>query len=329
MALGIETCKACGNTEPPVRKITVSDRLYGVNGLFEICFCSSCGSGWLLGSSSNLKYDYPQSEYYSYQMLEEQGLMEQIRRVIISRKMRADMPVKSKIARFLGQVLPTNLVRGIPKGMGRLLDVGCGSGGSVRDFIDAGIEVWGVDIDRRALELASLQGVQSVFGEFDTVKLPQSYFDVVRMWHSLEHMSDPLGALSKARRILRNGGVLLIGTPDISSFSARLFGANWYHLDPPRHRVLFSAEGLKRLAEKVAFRVVSISNWCDRGFLGSVLLMSSPLWRDKRHLRAFINNPILAIAGWPMDILISRVHRGDHVELTCLKDDALAKGPRL
>jgi SAM-dependent methyltransferase len=321
MGIAAKTCVVCSHVGTPMAVVRVQDKFFGDGRAFEIQICESCGSGWLpeLYSDDSQVDHYPETSYYSYRPSNDLGLAQQIRRVLVSRQLDSDLQVQNKLARFLGRVLPINMVKGIPYRTGRLLDVGCGSGTTVKDFVNTGIEVWGVDISRRALQLAQAQGIHTVLGDFSEVDLPEDYFDTVRMWHSLEHLRSPTEALLKARRILKDGGLLLIGTPDISSFYAKLFGRNWYHLDPPRHTVLFSQKGLVHASKNAGFDVISVSHWSDRGFFGSLLVSSSFLWGEGSRMRSFIDSSALALAEWPINLLTSHMGRGDHMELRCRK----------
>ncbi len=302
------------------------DWLYETGAIVDLAVCPRCGCASQVSVSDNGNY-YPSSLYYSYRSEPQPGFASEVRRVIISRQIGVHLPVKRRSAAILGRLLPVQTVRGIPPRTGRLLDVGCGSGTGVGDLVDAGLEVWGVEIDDRAAQVARTRGVRTVCDDFTAADLPESYFDFVRMWHTLEHLADPVGALSKARRLLRLGGILIVGTPDISSLTSRIFGRRWYHLDPPRHLVVFSSGGLIQAIEEAGFEVTSISNWSDRGLLGSLMQMSAPHWKDVATLRGLINSPLVAAVEWPVDIILTLMGRGDHLELVCRKiEDGRQRG---
>jgi SAM-dependent methyltransferase len=95
----------------------------------------------------------------------------------------------------------------------------------------------------------------------------------ITLWHVLEHLDDPGGALARLRAWLRPGGILLLGVPNLDSLQARLGGPHWFHLDVPRHRTHFTAAGIERLLERSGFGVVRT---------GHVLLEHNPfgLWQS-------------------------------------------------
>lgn len=302
----------------PSGRVRAFDWLYETAAAVELATCPQCGCASQVTVSVNGD-SYPSSRYYSYESKPRPRFASEVRRVVISRKIGIDLLVKRRGAAILGKLLPLQVVKGIPPRATNLLDVGCGSGTGVQDLVDAGVEVWGVDIDERAVELARARGIRAIYGDFASADLPESYFDAVRMWHSIEHLSDPIRALSKARRLLRPGGVLIVGTPDITSLTSRMFGPRWYHLDPPRHLVVFSLSGLIRAVKEVGFEVTSIANWSDRGLFGSLLLLFAPHWKATAILRGLINSPFAAAAEWPIDIILTLTGRGDHIELVCKK----------
>ena len=108
---------------------------------------------------------------------------------------------------------------------GRILDIGCGLGWLL-SALKPGWERHGVEVSRFAAEHASQWGKIFV-GELAEAKYPDEYFDVVVMYHVIEHMEDPVGAILEVRRILKLGGTLLLGTPDFDSGCARRFDENY------------------------------------------------------------------------------------------------------
>src|SRR5262249_24522737 len=81
-------------------------------------------------------------------------------------------------------------------------------------------------------------------------------FDLVTMWHFLEHDYDPPQTLFTAKRVLKPGGLLVIEVPRLDSFTFRLYRERWPGLQAPQHTVLFEKATLLRLVEQAGLEVV-------------------------------------------------------------------------
>jgi SAM-dependent methyltransferase len=143
---------------------------------------------------------------------------------------------------------------------GRLLDVGSGRGDLGVVLREQGWDVTGLEPSTDACEEARRRGVRSVCGTLTSAagELSDRY-DAVVFQHSLEHVSEPASDLAAARGLLGSGGLLLVSLPNFGSWQRRRFGARWFHLDLPRHRTHFSAEGLERLLARQGFTPLEIA----------------------------------------------------------------------
>ena len=83
---------------------------------------------------------------------------------------------------------------------------------------------------------------------------PQS-FDIVSIWHVLEHVKDPQAYLAAFRDLLADGGTLVIETPNYNSWSRRLTGRYWLGLDPKYHLHHFTPESLSLLVRRYGFEI--------------------------------------------------------------------------
>ena len=172
---------------------------------------------------------------------------------------RATKPRTHPLERLLGR--PCHERRGqLPwPGTGRLLDFGCGGGSFLKRMADLGWDVVGVDsaagvVHRVRDEL----GLLAIEGSLPHVDLRPCSFEVVTMWHSLEHTHDPCAILREAYRLLVPGGKLIVATPNIDSWSFRRFGPAWYGLDLPRHLTHFTPETLTVALQSAGLRVSNV-----------------------------------------------------------------------
>jgi SAM-dependent methyltransferase len=154
-------------------------------------------------------------------------------------------------------------------GRGRLLDVGCGHGLLLDEARSRGYETVGLELSRSAArharEALGLDVREAPVEDF----ADDEGFDVVVLADVLEHLDDPVGAVQRCARLLRNGGVLCVVTPDPSSVTARLAGRRWWGFVPahacllPRAtlRELLAARGLVISTDVPLVRSFSARRW--------------------------------------------------------------------
>ncbi|MEN9581126.1 MAG: hypothetical protein RJA70_4135 [Pseudomonadota bacterium] len=128
---------------------------------------------------------------------------------------------------------------------GRILDVGCGLG-VLLSGVDNAWEKHGVELSEFGAKHASAHGTIHV-GDLASAEYPASYFDVVVLYHVIEHMRNPEAELREIFRVLKPGGTFVIATPDFDSACARRFGENYRLLKDQTHISLFSSESMLRL----------------------------------------------------------------------------------
>jgi SAM-dependent methyltransferase len=157
-------------------------------------------------------------------------------------------PERRRLFRSVGTLLKR---RGA--GRGRLLDLGCGTGGALAAFRDQ-FELFGVEPSGFAAQQARAATEARVqVGDLAAAAYPTGFFDVVTAFDVVEHLADPLATLRELKRILRPGGVLVIETGDIGSLSARFAGGHWYYVLLPGHLCFFSRGTLAAALTKAGF----------------------------------------------------------------------------
>lgn len=120
---------------------------------------------------------------------------------------------------------------------GRLLDVGCGDGSFLNLAQQNGWVVNGTECSDYAAKFAGeTLGIPIFYGELVTAGYPGEFFDVVTMWHVLEHVTDPKGYLIEINRILKSSGLLVLAVPNVNDLVMQAA----YRLFKGRRMKLFS-----------------------------------------------------------------------------------------
>jgi 2-polyprenyl-3-methyl-5-hydroxy-6-metoxy-1,4-benzoquinol methylase len=137
------------------------------------------------------------------------------------------------------------------------LDIGCGDGEFLAVLQQMGWECHGTELtDVTARRASALPGLRIRTGHLSPDAYPPGRFDVVSLWHVLEHLPDPDRALRDCARWLADGGLLLLAVPNLDSWQARVFGGAWFHLDPPFHLHHFAPASLARALRAAGFELV-------------------------------------------------------------------------
>ncbi len=204
-----------------------------------------------------------------------------------------------------------------------LLDIGCGSGTFLHLARRRGFQPHGMDASERAVAAAREQYDLPVRqGGIGSDAWEGHRFDVITMFHVLEHLPDPRNALIYAAGLLKPEGRLILQVPNASSFQARLFGPGWYGLDVPRHLINYTPKSLSLLLQQTGFssEVVYCFSLRDNpaSLASSVAIRLDPIGRRGRGKRVhpIIDGALelcyfgLCLAALPVALLESICGRG-------------------
>jgi SAM-dependent methyltransferase len=212
-----ELCEICNN-RLAVRFPEVRDPQTGE--LFRILQCAGCGLGHTAPQPEDLGRYYG-STYHGGR----HGVTD---RMCVERRLR-----------FVRSVVQPASV----------LDFGCGDGGFL---VAASAEGWGATGVEMKPEHARFKGLKVV----DRIEDTAGPFDLITLWHSLEHVRSPQQVLGTLSARLARRGRMIVAVPNLDSNQARFFGAKWFHLDVPRHLFHFTPRALERLFHIHGLKVV-------------------------------------------------------------------------
>jgi 2-polyprenyl-3-methyl-5-hydroxy-6-metoxy-1,4-benzoquinol methylase len=220
---------------------------------FAVMKCKSCSAAWRSNMYTKeivrqmyVEEDYDQHPFFSSEL----GTLE-----------------NSKNARF------RNFQRALAhiesyRGVGKLLDVACGSGTFLALARKCGWEASGVEISPALCEMCRRNTDTTVYNSsFEEAELPENHYDCVTFWDIIEHTLDPLAFVAKARSLLKPGGIMLFCTPDEDSLLANVswvlykgtgsrFNYPALALHPRYHTFFFSRASLASLLKQQDIAVV-------------------------------------------------------------------------
>lgn len=156
-----------------------------------------------------------------------------------------------KVARYFTVRRKVALITKLNGGRkGALLDYGCGTGHFLAGAKKAGWQVAGLEPNARARQDATERVGQPIQGPAALAELPLASFDVITLWHVLEHVHTLNETLDQLIRVLRPGGKLLIAVPNVDSLDAQHYGPDWAAYDVPRHLYHFGPAAMRRLLDR-------------------------------------------------------------------------------
>lgn len=154
-----------------------------------------------------------------------------------------------------------SLITSEQKQKGKLLDIGSGTGDFLVEAKNQGWEILGFEPNVDAKNLAINKGV--TFTE-DIFELPENSFDVVTMWHVLEHVPNLEEYITNLKRIVKPNGTIIIAVPNYKSYDAKYYNRFWAAYDVPRHLWHFSKTSIKRLFSDVNIELKKVKPmWFD------------------------------------------------------------------
>ena len=144
---------------------------------------------------------------------------------------------------------------------GRILDIGAGTGDFLLECKNQNWEILGIEPNDKAKGIAVGKGIK--FG--DTIeKLESNSFDVITMWHVLEHVPDVEHQVAELKRLLKPSGTIIIAVPNFKSYDAKYYKEFWAAYDVPRHLWHFSKTAIEKLFDKQNMNLEDIKPmWFD------------------------------------------------------------------
>jgi len=266
----VNECPVCGSNEI-TEFLSLNDYFLSKES-FEISLCKECGFKFTnpVPRETELPKYYESEEYISHSNTSK-GLVNKVYRLVRNHS------IKKKVG-----IATAKMNRG------EALDIGCGTGDFLNEMSKRGWKVKGIEPNDVARNNAITNFGLDVGEEAQLFKFDKDTFDVITMWHVLEHVYNLDKHLSQIKNILRKDGRLVIALPNADSMDAKIYKNFWAAYDVPRHLHHFNQSSFKRLMGKYGFEIAETKPMVFDSFYISML--SEKYKRGKiNYLNAFFN----------------------------------------
>lgn len=144
---------------------------------------------------------------------------------------------------------------------GKILDIGAGTGDFLLECKNQNWDILGIEPNEKAKAIAIKKGI--TFGE-TIEQLESNSFDVITMWHVLEHVPDVEHQVAELKRLLKPSGTIIIAVPNFKSYDAKYYATFWAAYDVPRHLWHFSKTAIDKLFDKQNINLIEVKPmWFD------------------------------------------------------------------
>jgi len=277
-------CNFCGCSETKVR-YGVKSQKYSPEYLnatsivgphppakFTVVACEQCGLMYL-----NPRYDskelaavYPDEQYTNRVGYFSGSILFGFNKILPKVENRGELVDSAKNKKNLREIM-------FHKKVGRILDVGCCNGSFIALLERRGWKTFGVDFSKTAIENArNVYGQKNTFcGQLTDAKYRDSYFDVVTMYNTIEHLQNPKEVLKEIARILKPSGLLVVQTVDFDSINAKLLPTSLIY--PGQHLYYFRGHDLRENLRELGFSLER-SHFNTIGLKRSLFYLSMHWW---------------------------------------------------
>ena len=209
---------------------------------FEIHECLKCGLLFTepRPDSNHIGKYYQSEEYYSHQE-NKSGFIPKIYESV----KKVNLKHKRKLA---------------TKGMkvGTMLEIGCGVGDFLHEMEQRGWNCTGIEPSKEAKAIAQNRVKANILNPEDLATLKDESFDLITMWHVLEHVDNLKDEVRHLQRLLKKGGRLVLALPNFKSTDAEYYREYWAAYDVPRHLNHFCRESITNIFKTTKLQLKKI-----------------------------------------------------------------------
>jgi len=229
--------------------LTGRDRLHDLPGEFNVIRCKTCG---LMRTNPR-----PTPESIGFYYPETYGPW--------VRPSKNNSPAKEKTLPAWKKIIK-NLIFGNPLAttppisLGRLLEIGCGSGSFMHSMALKGWQVQGIEYSAKAGKAVKELGYPIHVGPLESAPAPKEPVDLIVGWQVLEHLHNPLLSLKKMAHWVKPDGYLVLSMPNAASFEFKLFKSRWYALHLPNHLYHFTPKTADKMLTATGWKIEKVTH---------------------------------------------------------------------
>jgi 2-polyprenyl-3-methyl-5-hydroxy-6-metoxy-1,4-benzoquinol methylase len=235
----IENCPLCGSQQ--IHLFLLTKDYFNSLEAFQIQKCENC----------NFKFTSPRpdiADIYNYYQSDD----------YISHSNRALNPIQIayKLVRKITINQKAKIIKNKTNGI-KLLDVGCGTGHFLQKMISLNYDADGIEVDKSARGIATNVTDKEIFKNINLIP-PDRYYNVITLWHVLEHFHDFKSSIKQLLHHLSSDGTLIIAVPNCNSKDAEYYNQYWAAYDLPRHLSHFTPDTIKKLFDICNLKLIEI-----------------------------------------------------------------------
>lgn len=233
-----DKCPWCGSENAQLH-LELKD-LFLTQEPFKILECKECGLLYTTPrpNKDEIRRYYKSEEYYSHQENKE-GFIPKVYEKVKSVNLKNKCGIATE-----------------GKEKGKALDIGCGVGDFLHTMEQHGWDCTGVEPSEDAKVIAKKRIKGQLLSSEEQENLPDNSFDVITMWHVLEHVDDIRWQIQQLHRLCKPGGRIVIALPNYKSYDGQYYKAEWAAYDVPRHLNHFNKATLIKIFEESGLRHV-------------------------------------------------------------------------
>lgn len=235
--LSINACPLCGGTH--LKRVMTCTDYYASGEQFDVLSCEDCGFTFTQGVpvEAEIGRYYETPDYISHSDTKKgamNAIYHQVRKYMLGKKARL-------------------VAKESHRKSGRLLDIGTGTGYFASTMEQRGWKVEAIEKNAQARMFAKEHFELDVKAEEELQEFEAGSFDVITLWHVMEHLEHLDETWERLRELLSDRGVLIVAVPNCSSYDAVKYGKYWAAYDVPRHLWHFTPVTIQQFASKHGF----------------------------------------------------------------------------